>query len=169
MRLFVAVWPSPEVVASLRALPRPEVPRLRWTNEDQWHVTLRFLGDADEGEATAALRRLRFGSRPVAEAGPAVGRFGNTVLYVPVAGLDELAAAAVAATADVGEPSAQGRPFRGHLTVGRANQGRAPLRRLAEVPVAGRWEVDEVTLVASRLHPHGARYSVVARVPLPTV
>ena len=55
MRLFVAVWPTPAVVEELGALPRPAAPGLRWTTADQWHVTLRFLGDADPGEAADAV------------------------------------------------------------------------------------------------------------------
>ncbi|MDQ1444823.1 MAG: hypothetical protein QOI20_1287, partial [Acidimicrobiaceae bacterium] len=46
-RLFVAVWPRPEVVDALARLPRPDVPGLRWTGPDHWHVTLVFLGASD--------------------------------------------------------------------------------------------------------------------------
>ncbi|HEX2039558.1 MAG TPA: RNA 2',3'-cyclic phosphodiesterase [Acidimicrobiales bacterium] len=167
MRLFVAVWPPPDVVAALRALPRPAVPGLRWTTEDQWHVTLRFLGEADEAAARAALATVAFDARPVAVVGPAVGRFGDGVLHVPVDGLDELAEAVVRATGAVGVPPPR-RPFRGHLTLARANRGRAPLRGLVGTPLGGRWEVGELTLVTSRLHPRGSQYAVVERLPLPT-
>lgn len=164
----MAVWPSPEVMDVLRALPRPPVPGLRWTTEDQWHVTLRFLGEASVEGAGAALRGLRHGERPEAVVGPHTERLGRTIVHLPVAGLDSLAAAVVAATAGVGEEPPADRPFRGHLTLGRANRGRADLRAVGGVPAAGRWTVDEVTLVASRLHPKGARYEVVERVSLPT-
>ena len=43
-RLFIAVWPPPDVVEQVAALPRPPVAGLRWTEPEQWHVTLRFLG-----------------------------------------------------------------------------------------------------------------------------
>ena len=164
----MAVWPSPEVMDVLRALPRPSVPGLRWTTEDQWHVTLRFLGEADVEEASAALRGLSYDSgRVEAALGPRTERLGRTIVHVPVAGLDALAAAVVVATAAAGEPPPD-RPFRGHLTLGRANRGRADLRAAAGVAAEGRWPVEEVTLVASRLHPQGARYEVVASVPLPS-
>lgn len=163
----MAVWPPPEVMDVVRALPRPSVPRLRWTTEDQWHVTLRFFGEATVEEAGAALRALGYAQCPEAVLGPRTEQVGRTIVHVPVAGLDGLAAAVVAATATVGEePPA--RPFRGHLTLGRVNRGRAELQPLVGVPAAGRWRVEEVTLVASRLHPHGARYEVVERVPLPS-
>ena len=48
MRLFVAAWPPADVVEALRGLDRPVVTGMRWTTADQWHVTLRFLGDVDD-------------------------------------------------------------------------------------------------------------------------
>ena len=133
---------------------------------EQWHVTLRFLGRVDAvDEAIAALGAMR-AAPAEAVAGPAVGRFGQRVLHVPVAGLDEVAAAVVVATASVGEPPEE-RPFAGHLTLARvARGGRVDLRRLAGQPVAGRWPVTEVCLVESHLSPKGARYEVVSRFPL---
>src|SRR5213592_498263 len=59
-RLFVAVWPTPEVVALLSALDRPALPGVRWSAPEQWLVKLRPLGlVADRvvpplGEALAA-------------------------------------------------------------------------------------------------------------------
>jgi 2'-5' RNA ligase len=173
VRLFVAVWPPPEVVDLLRALPRPSVPGLRWTTEEQWHVTLQFLGEAEPAEATAALARLRWdGVPPWAVLGPRVRWFGGSVVHVPVAGLDDLATAVAAAVGAVGRAPAPARSFAGHLTLGRVNRGRVRFARvlgsLLDMEVAGRWTADEVTLVAGRLHPKGARYEVVARVALPT-
>ncbi len=83
-----------------------------------------------------------------------------------MAGLDDLAAAVVAATAHVGEPP-EDRPFAGHLTLARVARGsKVDLRALAGQPVAGRWRVAEVCLMESHLSPKGARYETVARVPL---
>jgi 2'-5' RNA ligase len=162
VRLFAAVWPPPEVVEALAVLPRPEVPGLRWTTPDQWHVTLRFFGEADVAEAVEAFRGIHGGGALVAGLGPATGRFGRRVLHVPVRGLDALAAATVAATAGVGERPGP-RAFAGHVTLARARHPRGvDLRPLAGAPVAGRWVVEEVTLVASHLGPGGARYEVVA-------
>jgi 2'-5' RNA ligase len=168
VRLFVALRPPPEVVGLLAALPRPALPGVRWTGEDQWHVTLRFLGEADPAEAEAALRRTALPPRPTAELGDVVGRFGREILYVPVSGVEELAAAVVASTADVGEPPPD-RPFTGHLTLARAQRGRGDVRAAvgARLQRTACWEVDEVTLVAGRLERSGARHSVVCRVPLP--
>ena len=167
MRLFVAVWPPPAVVEQLAGLPRPARPGLRWTTEDQWHVTVRFLGEVSAGDVEgvkAALGRLGPGGRAgmvTATAGPALERLGPSVLSLPVAGLEEMAAAVSDLTAGYGQP-AGGRPFRGHLTIARAARGVDP-RPPLPVPFAATWEIAEVTLVASVLHPAGARYEVIAR------
>lgn len=171
-RLFVAVWPPADLVGRLAALPRPDVPGLRWTTPEQWHVTLRFLGRVEEGQVESVVEALAGVAAaqaaqvvPVrAAAGPATGRFGHRVLHLPVDGLGGLARAVAAATAGVGEPP-EDRAFSGHLTLARA-KGRVNLRPLMGMPVAAAWPVDEVALVESRLSAAGARYDVVARFPL---
>ncbi|MGH9152348.1 MAG: hypothetical protein ACRD03_08130, partial [Acidimicrobiales bacterium] len=101
----------------------------------------------------------------IAVLGPATGRFGRRVLHLPVAGLDDLAAAVVAATAGVGEPP-EDRPLAGHLTLARARDRRgADLAPLSGYAVGGRWAVPEVALVASRPGRGGARYEVVETAP----
>jgi len=164
VRLFVAVWPSAEVIDTIASFPRPEVAGLRWTTVDQWHVTLRFFGECDLDAAATAFRTIDADAADVTM-GPTTGRFGTRILHVPTHGLDEVAAATVAATAAVGEPP-EPRPFAGHLTLARSRRGDADLRPLAGLPLAGRWWADELTLVASTLHPKGARYEVVERHPL---
>ena len=159
MRLFVAAWPSVEVADALTGLPRPEAPGLRWTRPDQWHVTLRFLGEADPDEATAALDELA-ATPAVAELGPATRLLGKRVVVAAVAGLDDLAASVVAATAGVGEPPEE-RAFTGHLTLARS-KGPVPPGAVG-TPVAGSFPVDEVCLVRSRTLPEGAAYETLAR------
>ncbi len=159
-RLFVAVWPPPEVVSLLAGLPRYPLAGARWTTERQWHVTLRFLGAVDQRVAAAALDRVR-ASRCTAVLGPGPQRLGSSVLVVPVAGLEALAAAVEAAMDGIGPPP--GHPYRGHLTLARAGKGALP--RL-DAPVAAQWEVDRVTLVESQLHPAGARYETIHERPL---
>lgn len=165
MRLFVAVWPPPEVVERLAGLPRPEIEGLRWTTSEQWHVTLRFLGSvADVEEATARLGRVELPAGPpaVARLGPAStvlgGGPGGGVLAIPVAGLDGVAAAVARAMAGAGRPAGR-HGFRGHLTLAR---GRGGLEGLAGQPIVARWALDRLTLVASDTRPDGAAYRVVA-------
>ena len=173
MRLFVAVWPSPRVVSTLRATVETLAGQggagaLRWTGPEQWHVTLRFFGTAAVEEATEAFRSVVVPSVGTVEAvvGPATGRFGRRVLHVPVSGLEDVAAAVVDATASVGAPP-DDRPFAGHLTLARArDRGGTDLSPWCGVPVSGRWTVGGVTLVASRTDREGARYEVVDRLAL---
>lgn len=163
MRLFVAVWPSEEVVHRLLSLPRPEITGLRWTTEDQWHVTLRFLGSCHLEEARSAFHDI---AAPAATAvmGPTTDRFGSAVLHVPVDGLDAVASATLEATSGVGE-APEDRAFRGHITLARAPR-RGPkvdLRPFVGQPVGGEWRAGEITLVSSKTGPTGATYEVVDR------
>ena len=168
MRLFVAVWPPADVVAALAGLDRPERSGVRWTAPDQWHVTLRFLGsmdDAEEGKrALAGVAPVAGPDEPVAVAGPTVVRLGQSILCIPVGGLQALAAAVVAATAGLGEAPLE-RPFRGHVTLARAKRG-LDVRALAGQSFSAEWPVGEVTLVSSETRPSGARYRVVAGYPI---
>ena len=164
MRLFVAVWPSTEVLDAIAGFERPEVRGLRWTTPDQWHVTLRFLGECEVDDVLPAFRTIS-ADRAEVTMGPTTGRFGNRILHVPTEGLLSLATATVAATAGVGQPP-DDRPFAGHLTLARSRRGDTDLRPFASLPLAGRWTVDQLTLVASHLGPGGARYEIVESLPL---
>lgn len=166
-RLFVAVWPPPEILDLLAGLDRPAVDGVRWTTRDQWHVTLRFLGPVPEVEPVA---ETLVGMPPAGPAkatiGPAVGRFGQRILHVPVTGLDAVASGVLAATAGLGLPP-EDRPFRGHVTLARVvKHGKFDLRPLVGAPVAGEWEVGAVCLVESHLSPAGARYEVLDEFPI---
>lgn len=169
-RLFVAVWPPERVLDVVARLALPaEAPGLRWTGRHQWHVTLRFLGTVGEVEPVVEALRTAVADGPqgvVAELGPAVGRFGNRVLHVPVGGLGELAGRVVDATRRLGRPP-EDREFSGHLTLARVAKGaRVDLRPLAGEAVSEHWTVGEVGLVESHLAPTGSRYEVVERFPL---
>jgi len=164
MRLFVAVWPSDEVLDTIAALPRPDTKNLRWTTRDQWHVTMRFLGRVeDPEEAIEALRGVRADCCE-AVLGGEVKRLGSRVLMIPVEGVEAVGKAVIEVTAKVGEPP-EDRPFKGHLTLARA-RGRVDFKPLTGQAILGRWPVREVTLVESRLNPKGARYETIAAVPL---
>jgi RNA 2',3'-cyclic 3'-phosphodiesterase len=165
----VAAWPPPHVVDALAGLDRPDLPAVRWTSPEAWHVTLRFLGGVapdDVPGVAGALGALRSPGPTVAELGPATRRLGSAVLMVPVTGLAPLAAAVQRTLTTVGI-APEDRPFLGHLTLARA-RGRARLPGgLAGAPLVARWEVAEVTLVESTLGgSRGSRYTVLDRVSL---
>lgn len=156
-RLFVAAYPSAAAIELISELPRPQDPGVRWVPPHQWHVTLRFFGDAVEEDARHALADV-VAPPAVAEVGPAVSKLGRDVVCLPVAGLEDLAAVVRSATGEVGEPP-DPRPFAGHLTLAR-------LRRrgscgLAGTPLATTFPVAEVALVRSTLRSEGAVHEVV--------
>jgi RNA 2',3'-cyclic 3'-phosphodiesterase len=175
VRLFVGVWPPPEVCRLLSGLERPTVPHLRWTTPRQWHVTLRFLGEQPEGEVEqlgAVLRSVAAEAHrpPEALAGPSVRLLGRSVLCVPVGGLQATADALDAALGHEAEgrgPSTS-RRFRGHLTLARSRGDRPVPRSLAGAPIEARWTVRELCLISSSLEPGGARYTTVASATVPS-
>lgn len=130
---------------------------MRWTTPDQWHVTLRYLGDVDEEAALAVFGGIDH-SQVEAVVGSCAIRLAPEVLVVPVDGLDALAAAVRDASAGIGEPPSHS--FVGHLTLGRQRRGHtSPLDGVA---TEGSFVVDEIALVRSELHTDGARYTTVA-------
>jgi 2'-5' RNA ligase len=162
-RTFVAVWPSAEVSQTLAALPREHRRGVRWTHPEQWHITLRFLGEADPDEVAEALAGLDHPPVTARLSGP-IGRLGRDVLVVPVDGLASLAAEVRARTATLGDRPPEDRAFLGHVTLARLRGAAAC--GLTNRVVTGEWEVREITVVTSRLDPDRARYTVVATVPL---
>lgn len=159
MRLFAAVWPSPALVARLRELERPQRSGLRWTTEDQWHVTLRFYGSVEPSDLpaiSATISAAAASNSPVTVAcGPRPRSLGQHVWILPVGGLAPLASL-------LGPTE---REFLGHVTLARAKR-RASFAALPTPDIVETWSVAEVCLVESDLRPTGARYQVVGRWPL---
>lgn len=162
VRLFVAIWPSDDVCERLRALPRKDRPGVRWVLPDNWHVTLRFLGDADPAEVAARLDDVVFETAQL-RFGPGLDVLGERVIVVPVDGVGDLARAVLDATRGLGTHDPPKR-FNGHLTVARL-KGRARIRDLVGLPVEATQQATEVALVTSRLHRDGARYETLATWP----
>jgi len=158
-RLFVAVYPPPDVVETLAALPRGASEGVRWVPPDQYHVTIRFLGDAETEPVIAALDQVvPTLSRSAVVLGPQVSRLGRNVVCVPATGLEVMAGAIAGATAHFGIPP-DPRPFRGHVTLAR-------LRRRAACGLAGTafdatFEAGGVHLVESITRSGGAEHSLV--------
>ncbi len=169
MRLFVAVALPDPVADLVAALPRPDRPGLRWSTPAQWHVTLRFIGQAQPDEVLAAvpgaLGRLRTDRALFADLGPTTAWFpGRRVLQVPVRGLERLAAAVREVTQAWGrtdEPL-----FAGHLTLARTvGRSRGPAD-LAGARLTARFAVAEFGVYASRPGPQGSVYERLSRLQL---
>lgn len=184
MRGFVAVEVSAPVrrraVELQEALRRAEAD-VRWVEEGNLHLTLKFLGEIGEDQAdrlkgllaaeAARWPRLRL---EVAGAGCFPSHGPPRVVWAGLAGdlekLAGLAAAVERAAEQVGVPR-EGRPFVAHLTLGRVKSGRNA-RRLAEAVARqdgaflGRDEISEIVLFESTLTARGPVYEALARFPL---
>ncbi len=176
VRLFVAVWPDAETQRRLAALALTGVRGVRAVEPDQWHVTLRFVGDVEDQQVPLLVAALETAAGQVTgrvrcQLGPSTAWFpGQRVLQIPVSGLDALAVAVRTATEPLlPGPGRGGPPFTGHLTVARSGGRRADASAragLAGIPVAGAWAVDSIDLVQARGPAPGPRYAVLVRVPL---
>lgn len=184
VRAFVAVELPAELGAALAALQTELAERrvrARWTAPGSIHLTLKFLGAIPAGHAAAVAAALGAAAGPVAPftlraAGlgvfPDLGR--PRVIWVgvggetaPLLGLFRRVEEALAALAFPRE----GRPFRGHLTIGRfperaaAGVSAETLKRYARAEF-GEFAVRELVLFRSDLKPEGAVYTALARAPL---
>jgi RNA 2',3'-cyclic 3'-phosphodiesterase len=187
-RLFIAI-PLPEAVKAevekaqmelRRAVPDPCV---RWTRRDQFHLTLKFLGDVAAERLDAlmdTLDRVRRKFSPLHLRAGSVGFFPNhrlpRVIWVGVRDpRDELPAlqnAVETAVADFTRERPEGR-FSGHVTLGRVKGiSRAQAELLAQRALSladrslGEWTANEVELIRSELGRDGARYSTLTAFPL---
>lgn len=176
MRLFVAIdVPQTlkdviegEIVETLR----DRIGGAKWTRPESRHLTLKFLGNvADDRveEIVAALRTAAARHSTFSASFSDVGGFPNLrrprVLWV---GIGEGAEPMAHLAADVeheleglGFPE-EGRPFRGHFTLARFPRPRVIELPDIDVPPAA-FDVEEVVLFQSRLHPKGAQYTALER------
>lgn len=191
-RLFVALPLPEDAVAALteaqdrlrRALPGRA---LRWTQPDQMHLTLQFLGNVVASRVPDLEAALRHAINPDA-ARPfplhldGLGAFPNLrrprVLWAGLGGDSEALAALQTRVAAACAPFlAEARPDRGgfqpHLTLARvkdragraARDAGAALAR-SPAPPSVAWTATELRLLRSVLHPSGAVHSLLARLPL---
>ncbi len=164
-RLFLAVWPPDDVVEMLCELPRKDQRGVRFVPPESWHATLRFLGDADPDRVADAMQHAALPAA-TAKVGPAIDMLGTHSVIAPVAGLDALATAVIDATDGLGTLAP--RPtYTGHITIGRVKRG-AIVRKVVGMLCESSFDVTEVALVESRLHPTGAVYTTLDTWPVDT-
>lgn len=161
-RLFVALWPPDDVVEALEGLHRKDQVGARFVIPENWHVTLRFVGNADPNDVASALDGADFAPADVT-LGPAVDVGNGRTLFVPATGADDLAAEAVRATRHLGDEAIRN-PFLGHVTIARLKK-RANMPRVLGELIDASWHATEVALVESRLLPDGARYDTLQTWP----
>ncbi|MEO5492576.1 MAG: RNA 2',3'-cyclic phosphodiesterase [Sphingomonas sp.] len=177
-RLFVALRPPPAIRAQL-AILQSGVPHARWQDDDQLHLTIRYIGEVERPVAedvALALGQVHAPAPVIALAG--VGAFDKQgrvdALWAGVAPHDALAALhkkVDQALVRIGlEP--ERRAYLPHIT-----PARLPRSASAD-PAIEQWRArhaalssdafapDALILYESRLGRDGARYDAVARYPL---
>jgi 2'-5' RNA ligase len=174
-RLFVAIRP-PGHIRDLLIDAMDDSPDFRWQDDEQLHLTLRFVGEVDRPVAedlAAALGQVRAAAFDLRISG--VGRFeqrNSGALWAavePKAPVAALAAKVERTCLSVGlEP--ERRAFHPHITLARWKGRRTrevhdflDRRALASDP----WPVTEFTLFESHLSRHGAHYEELERYSLP--
>jgi 2'-5' RNA ligase len=181
LRAFFALELDPLARSAAAALARqlrqrPGGERVRWVRAESLHVTLRFLGSIAASQVTPLVRSV---ATQIAALAPLRLRLGAARLFPsprrprvvalalePEAPLVELAAAVERGVTAAGL-APEARRFRPHLTLGRipARTGFAGVTA-SDTPEAEAFDVTEVLLFRSDLHPDGARYTPLQRVPL---
>ena len=170
-RLFVAIRP-PEDIRDLLLDAMDDSTDFRWQNEDQLHLTLRFVGEVDRPRADDLAAELgRITAQPFQLRVAGTGRFeqrSSGALWAgvePRAPVAALAAKVERASLAVGlEP--ERRAFHPHITLARWKGRRS--REIASFLERTRglssdpFEVLNFTLFESRLSRHGAHYEEVA-------
>jgi 2'-5' RNA ligase len=174
-RLFVAIRP-PEHIRDLLINAMDDSPDFRWQDEEQLHLTLRFVGEVDRpvaddlAGALGSVRAARFSACI-----NGVGRFeqrNSGALWAGVEPKEPLAALATKVERvcqSVGlEP--ERRAYHPHITLARWKGRRTRevssyLERHAAL-ISEPFEVAEFILFESRLSRHGAHYEEVASYPL---
>lgn len=178
-RLLVALRPPPDIRALMLAATGGGVPGARWQDDEQLHLTLRFIGEVERQQAEDVAAALAGIAAPVPQVRiDGVGTFDRRgrvdTLWARVVPADALAALhrkvdqAVARAGVAPDP----RRYLPHVTLARVARGGGD-------PVAiTRWLADHaalstpiftlphVVLYESHLGSEGARYEAVARWPL---
>jgi 2'-5' RNA ligase len=174
-RLFVAIRP-PEDIRDLLIDAMDDSPDFRWQDEEQLHLTLRFIGEVDRpiaDDLADALTRVH--AERIHARINGVGRFEQRsagALWAGVEPKEPLAALSakierVCLTVGL-EP--ERRAFHPHITLARWKGRRS--REVADFLERKRafksepFDVTEFTLLESRLSRHGAHYEEVASYPL---
>lgn len=169
MRLFVAVRPPPAIRDALLAVIGG-VAAARWQDDDQLHLTLRFIGEVDRHAANdiaAALADLRHPALPARLGG--FGHFATRgrphALWIgvePAPALTTLHHKVDHALVRAGvAPDA--RAFVPHITLARLGRDAGPIGGfLAQPAPAGDFTICEITLFESRLTRAAAVYHPLA-------
>jgi RNA 2',3'-cyclic 3'-phosphodiesterase len=184
LRLFVGVTAPPEWKRAISEWRQKVEPRFsdsfgRWTSEENLHLTLRFFGSVEEGDAIAigeALQKVVGDVSAFSVSAGELGCFPNASrprivwlgLKKDTERLVKFEASVRAATASFGQ-APEDRDFHPHLTLARVKEARRPdrdalselMRKGAPINVPD-WRIGKLELIRSELSPSGSVYTTLA-------
>ena len=173
-RLFVGIRPPTEIRDALIDLMEG-VDDVRWQDDDQLHLTLRYVGDVETHQADDLAERLgSIDFEPFDIVIASTGFFERKghirALWARVEqceALIRLQRGVERACQAVGL-EAEGRKFLPHITLARLNSASGPAQAFLSATSRLRldpWTVQEFVLYESELHPEGSIYTPIVRYP----
>ena len=156
---------------------------VRWARREQWHLTLKFLGDVESRRLEALTTSVRGACTEFGVLQLRAGQIGffpdarrPRVVWTRVRDWRDrlpslqraVETAAAAFTSEVPKPK-----FTGHVTLGRCRTIKrsqadmlSMLAQGMEDRVLGEWTADRLDIIRSQLSPGGSRYTTLASLPL---
>lgn len=185
IRTFIAIDTSPAVqrrAADLQNKLRESEAKATWTDPENMHITLQFLGDVDDPLIPEVCKRVAAAAAPFAPFQAEFSRAGafpsierpRTVWIGVDRGAEELVNLQQAIQDSLAEMRfpRERRTYRPHLTLARVRGGGKGQARLSALIAryrdfkADSCDVSEALIVASNLDRSGPTYQVMGRAPL---
>lgn len=177
MRLFTALDPPEPVRDQLAALQAPGDLDARWTDPEQFHVTVRFIGDADPDQAARYEEALAGVEAPTVECRPygldvLPSRRNPSVLIVGLERSDDVMALydAVSEALEGEGLDPEGRTYRPHATLARLDDEPPEVVHdfldTHDADGLDPFHIDTLTLYESTLTQEGAVHDPRANYPL---
>ena len=187
-RLFISLS-VPEAVKQSIEAAQTELRRVasgntaRWTRREQFHLTLRFLGNVPVNQLEELVEQSRLSARPFAPlhlTAQRLGFFPNAklprIIWAGISDRDNQLENLWRSLQSAVQPFTREEPetqFKAHVTLGRINRLRRPeTLDLAKTAAQfdnqsfGQWTATQLELMRSELSPTGARHSELAAIPL---
>lgn len=183
MRTFIAIELPEEIKRQIEQLQAPLKKTdafVSWVKPKNIHVTLKFLGEVPEdkiGQVFSATQKALEGTRKFTMSLKGAGAFPNLrrprVIWIGTgSGEEELSHLAQRIEEEmekIGFPKEK-RKFSAHFTIGRVKSPKNIEKLMEKVQSSDfqteKIEVNEVVVMKSQLHPAGAIYTPLKKVPL---
>ncbi|MGQ9801579.1 MAG: RNA 2',3'-cyclic phosphodiesterase [Candidatus Saccharicenans sp.] len=181
MRIFIAIdlttGIKTELARAVRLL-KPVAAGIKWVEPENYHLTLKFLGEVSESQVEVikavledvVSRHCSFQLTVKSTGSFPPGQSRMRVIWVGLEAEPELLALQSDLEDCLGQSGfeREERPFSPHLTIGRAREPQRQDRLKAELEKLGSKEfgamkVNEISLFESRLRPEGPEYKIISR------